>query len=223
MLSDLVAWETKPSSERLQMLVVATGSIEANRALGLRSTLVLDASSSIRKQYGLPGTPSAALVDARGNLIRTAIGASEVLDLIGHRAAVKPSSDVSTVEETPNTQEALRPVKEPEQVTIPLPPDAKPIKDDCVSDELLPDGSMVLYNNCQRQLLTLNGTAALIWEYCDGQHELRDIAEEVRGVFPDAHDAERDVREVLERLLEASMIAHAAVASDSATPATPDR
>jgi hypothetical protein len=82
----------------------------------------------------------------------------------------------------------------------------RPRKAACVQDELLADGSMVLYNTCKRELLTLNPTAALIWECCDGDHTIPTICTEIREVFPDKANVENDVVSMLQDLLERGMI-----------------
>jgi cellulose synthase/poly-beta-1,6-N-acetylglucosamine synthase-like glycosyltransferase len=82
----------------------------------------------------------------------------------------------------------------------------RPRRAPSVRDELLADGSMVLYRADTNQLLTINPTAALVWAYCDGAHEVAAIAAEVREVFPDAPDIEADIMRLLHALMYASMI-----------------
>ncbi len=84
--------------------------------------------------------------------------------------------------------------------------DERPQKNTCVHDELLADGSMVLYHTCKQQLMTINPTAALVWECCDGEHDLGSIADELRSVFPEIVHAEADILTLLETLLEQGMI-----------------
>ena len=88
-----------------------------------------------------------------------------------------------------------------------------PRKSPGVYDEVLPDGGLVLFHSQGALILTLNPTAALIWEYCDGTHDVEAIAAQLRDVFPEAADAERDVRSLLARLCEAGIIADATAAS----------
>lgn len=83
---------------------------------------------------------------------------------------------------------------------------AHPTKDALVRDELLADGSMVLFHPQTRQLVTLNRTAALVWEYCDGQHSEAAIADELLSVFPDATTVADDVAAVLAELREGGML-----------------
>ena len=79
-------------------------------------------------------------------------------------------------------------------------------KDRHVRDELLADGSMVLYHSVTRELMTLNPTAALVWECCDGAHDEAAIAMEVREAFPDVATVEHDVAALLEDLQTRGMV-----------------
>jgi coenzyme PQQ synthesis protein D (PqqD) len=86
----------------------------------------------------------------------------------------------------------------------------RPLKSPDVYDEVLPDGGLVLYHSQRALILTLNPTAALVWEYCDGAHDVEEIAAQLRDVFPGAADAERDTRSLLAGLCEMGLIADAA-------------
>ena len=88
-----------------------------------------------------------------------------------------------------------------------------PRKSPGVYDEVLPDGGLVVFHSRGALILTLNQTAALIWEYCDGTHDVDAIAAQLRDVFPAVADAERDVRSLLGRLCEAGMIGDATAAA----------
>ncbi len=84
--------------------------------------------------------------------------------------------------------------------------DIQPTKAAGVLDELLADGSMVLFSPQGQQIITLNPTAALIWEYCDGAHTVAAIAREVREVFPDAPAIEREIGALLGELRAKGMV-----------------
>jgi len=75
-----------------------------------------------------------------------------------------------------------------------------------VHDEMLADGSLVLYNGCRQQVLTLNPTAALVWEYCDGEHSVDAIVDEIAGVFPSEPRPDLDVRTMLDSFLQTGLI-----------------
>jgi thiol-disulfide isomerase/thioredoxin len=82
MLPDLKAWEADPPSEAPQLLVISTGTVEANQAMGLRSPVVLDQSFTAGRSFGATGTPSAVLLDAQGRMASpVAVGAAAVLAL----------------------------------------------------------------------------------------------------------------------------------------------
>ncbi len=66
-----------------------------------------------------------------------------------------------------------------------------------VHDELLADGSMVLYHVATNQLLTLNPTAAIVWEYCDGLHTLPAIVAAICDLFPGVPTVLHDVAAIL--------------------------
>lgn len=84
MLADLRAWDCKPSEERFQLLVVSTGTVEANQAMNLRSPVVLDESFSTARAFGATGTPSAVLIDGDGKIVsQVAVGVPTVLALMG--------------------------------------------------------------------------------------------------------------------------------------------
>ncbi len=88
--------------------------------------------------------------------------------------------------------------------------DERPTKPRWVRDESVAWGT-VLYNIHTAHTMTLNATAALIWDYCDGQHDVASIAAELREVFPDAPDTESDLVGVLHKLMFAGMIIDSAV------------
>ncbi len=84
MLDDLKALEANPPVGAPKLLVVSTGTVEANKAMGLSSPVVLDEGLSVQQAFGAPGTPSAVLVDAEGNVASgVVVGPSEVLKLSG--------------------------------------------------------------------------------------------------------------------------------------------
>lgn len=84
--------------------------------------------------------------------------------------------------------------------------DECPQRDACVLDELLTDGSMVLFHKISRQLMTLNPTAALIWDCCDGTRTPAAIAEEIRQLFPDVPSVLDDVIGALADLRDRGML-----------------
>jgi peroxiredoxin len=82
MLDDLKTWEAAPRTGAPKLLVVSTGTVEENRAMGLRSPVVLDQGFRAGQAFGAGGTPSAVLIDAKGDVAsEVAVGAPAVLAL----------------------------------------------------------------------------------------------------------------------------------------------
>src|SRR5215207_2126243 len=82
MLPDLKDLENSSSKEASKILVVSAGTGEANKAMGLRSPVVLDPQFAVGRAFGAAGTPSAVLVDEERRIAsEVAIGAPAVLGL----------------------------------------------------------------------------------------------------------------------------------------------
>jgi peroxiredoxin len=82
MLDDLKAWETSRSDNSPQLLIVSSGGAETNRAMGLRSSIVLDAGFASGRAFGVSGTPSAVLIDSDGRIASdVTVGGPAVLAL----------------------------------------------------------------------------------------------------------------------------------------------
>lgn len=94
MLADLRAWEARPPQGAPQLLVVSSGTVEANRAQGLHAPVVLDQGSSVGRTFGATGTPMAVLIDAQGRVAsEVAAGAPAVLALANdpHQMKLRPA------------------------------------------------------------------------------------------------------------------------------------
>jgi peroxiredoxin/uncharacterized membrane protein YphA (DoxX/SURF4 family) len=82
MLPDLKAWDERPPEGPPKLLVVSSGTVEANKAMGLRSPVLVDDSFGAGRAYGANGTPMAVLVDAEGRIASPlGVGAEQVLAL----------------------------------------------------------------------------------------------------------------------------------------------
>ena len=80
-----------------QLLVISTGTAEANRAQELRAPVLLDPTFSVGPRFGVGGTPSAVLVDAEGRIAApVAVGAVGVWALAGG-APSPPNGDAHYV------------------------------------------------------------------------------------------------------------------------------
>jgi thiol-disulfide isomerase/thioredoxin len=82
MLPALREWETRRPKGAPKLLVVSSGSKDEMRAMGLRSTVVVDAQFTVAPAYGTGGTPTAILVDSTGRIASDmAIGADAIMAL----------------------------------------------------------------------------------------------------------------------------------------------
>jgi peroxiredoxin len=82
MLPDLKAWEANARNGAPKLLVVSTDSVDDNKAMELRSPVLLDERGmSVGNKFGAGGTPMAVLVDAEGKIAsELAAGAPAVLE-----------------------------------------------------------------------------------------------------------------------------------------------
>jgi len=83
MLPDLTAFEHAAPAGAPNLLVISTGTPEANRAQGLRAPILLDGSFAAGTAFGAEGTPSAVLVGEDGMTASpVAVGADAVFALL---------------------------------------------------------------------------------------------------------------------------------------------
>jgi peroxiredoxin/uncharacterized membrane protein YphA (DoxX/SURF4 family) len=83
MLPDLKAWEARHREGAPQLLLVSTGTAEANRALGSASPVLLDEGFGVGAAFGARGTPMAVLIDAEGRIASEVVaGGPAVLELL---------------------------------------------------------------------------------------------------------------------------------------------
>jgi peroxiredoxin len=84
MLDDLKAWDTDPPEGAPKLLVVSTGSVEANEALGLRSPVLLDQDFGVAATFGANGTPMAVLVDEEGRVASEVAAGAQAVFALAH-------------------------------------------------------------------------------------------------------------------------------------------
>jgi peroxiredoxin/uncharacterized membrane protein YphA (DoxX/SURF4 family) len=83
LVSDLKVWEQDKSSDAPKLVLISTGSADANREHGLDSTILLDQGFSTGQKFGASGTPSAIVIDAEGNVASNlAVGGPDVMALL---------------------------------------------------------------------------------------------------------------------------------------------
>jgi methylamine dehydrogenase accessory protein MauD len=82
MLPALKKWERKRPAGCPKLLVVSSGTVEANRAMALTSPVVLDPDGSAMRAFGANGTPMAVLIHADGRIASDlTVGAQAILAL----------------------------------------------------------------------------------------------------------------------------------------------
>ena len=66
----------------------------------------------------------------------------------------------------------------------------------------------ILYDNLSKSSHALNETAEFIWNLCDGEHTISEIAVEVRAFFdvPDEADLESDIERTLGMLMKKGLL-----------------
>jgi peroxiredoxin/uncharacterized membrane protein YphA (DoxX/SURF4 family) len=97
MVDDLKAWESQVAergNDALRLLLISTGSIEANKAFGLHAPILLDQGFATGTAFGARGTPAAVLLDAAGNVASpVTVGAPAVISLLrSHEHAQIPTA-----------------------------------------------------------------------------------------------------------------------------------
>ena len=83
LLPDWKEWESAGQVEsRPHAIVISTGPVADNQAMGLRSPVLLDAGFEVGPNFGATGTPMAVLIDSEGRIAsEVAAGGSAVLAL----------------------------------------------------------------------------------------------------------------------------------------------
>jgi peroxiredoxin len=83
MLPDLKGWEADPPKGSPRLVLVSSGTVEANRQAGLQSRTLLDDRGSVMRHFGAAGTPMGVLVDREGSVASgLSVGAEAILGLL---------------------------------------------------------------------------------------------------------------------------------------------
>jgi peroxiredoxin/uncharacterized membrane protein YphA (DoxX/SURF4 family) len=92
MLEDLKRWEASSSLDALRLVVVSTGTVAANMAMGLSSPVLLDEGSVTMRAFGATGTPMAVVLDPDLRVASPVVaGAQAILALAGRAPASRAS------------------------------------------------------------------------------------------------------------------------------------
>jgi peroxiredoxin/uncharacterized membrane protein YphA (DoxX/SURF4 family) len=83
LVSDLKEWEATRGAGAPELVLISTGSADANREHGFSSKILLDQGFRTGGQFGASGTPSAVLIDKEGNVASgVAVGGPDVMNLL---------------------------------------------------------------------------------------------------------------------------------------------
>ena len=88
MLPDLKSWEERPPDGAPQLVVVSTGSVEENRAMGLRSPVLLDPGGEAMRVFGANGTPMGVRVDGEGIIASDVVAGASALRALLDKASL---------------------------------------------------------------------------------------------------------------------------------------
>jgi thiol-disulfide isomerase/thioredoxin len=92
MLPQIKGWEQRKPAHAPRLVLVSGGTRDANRAMGLQSTVLLDDRFAVGQRYGSGGTPSGVLLDSKGQIASAlAVGEPNVLRLLSGGASDHPS------------------------------------------------------------------------------------------------------------------------------------
>ena len=84
MLEDVKKWERSRTQDSPELLVISSGTPEANRQQGFHASVLLDADWGAGTVLGAGGTPSALIIDEDGKVASdVGVGAPAVLELAG--------------------------------------------------------------------------------------------------------------------------------------------
>lgn len=83
---EVLAWEANRPASAPELLVLSIGDVEAIRAEGFQSTVLIDDGTNVRTRFGSRGTPSALRIDANGKIASpVAHGSDQVLAMLGSK------------------------------------------------------------------------------------------------------------------------------------------
>jgi len=95
MLPQLKDWESEKLASAPRLMLVSTGSHDANRAMGLESTILIDDKFAVGRLYGANGTPSAVKIAGNGKMeSELVVGAPGVLELLSGKVTVPNTAPV---------------------------------------------------------------------------------------------------------------------------------
>lgn len=68
------------------------------------------------------------------------------------------------------------------------------------------EDELLLFDSSLGKLFEVNETGKEIWKLCDGKHTVKKIKENLRDDFGDIKDIDKDVSDLLRKLLELNLV-----------------
>lgn len=101
MLPQLKDWERAKPGTAPRLVLISNGSREANRAMSLSSTILIDAKFTVGQRYGASGTPSGLLIDPDGKVrAGLAVGEPALMELLTGSKAKPDAGKVAVARTT---------------------------------------------------------------------------------------------------------------------------
>jgi len=83
MLPEIKKWEGARRADTPRLVLISAGTVDANRAMGLDSTVLIDDKFFVGQLYGANGTPSGLLLDASGRIAtELVIGQPRIMEVL---------------------------------------------------------------------------------------------------------------------------------------------
>ena len=117
MADEIKEWEANPPKGAPQLMVVSSGTVDANREVGLKSRIALEEGFQTGRLFGASGTPSAVLVDAKGRIAsEVAVGSPAVMALARNEAPPPAAAPTPPQQQAPkvNLGDAAPEIKLPD-------------------------------------------------------------------------------------------------------------
>lgn len=84
----------------------------------------------------------------------------------------------------------------------------KPLRNPIVQTKLLPDGHIVLFAKEHDWAHTLSPLAGIAWEYCDGEHSVDEIVDQVAEIagLQSSNEIKPDMAQLFEELCGSGLL-----------------
>jgi thiol-disulfide isomerase/thioredoxin len=98
MLPQLKEWEKSRSTSAPRLVLVSSGSRDANHAMDLKATVLIDDEFAVGHLYGAKGTPTGLLLDSKGMIAsELAVGASALMEILAPGQSASAATPIAVV------------------------------------------------------------------------------------------------------------------------------